>query len=55
MSLPDAPEGVIDLHSRWPKGLHQQLKKAAREACRSVNSEVVWRLKESFRSAEVLK
>jgi len=48
-----APEGVIVGNSRIPVELHRQLVREAQRACRSLNQEIVWRLRESLRAQSV--
>jgi Arc-like DNA binding domain len=47
MALIDTREGMVVSNSRIPKELHRQLAAAAQRACRSLNSEIVWRLRQS--------
>jgi hypothetical protein len=42
-------KNVTATNTRLPDDLHSELARAAREACRSLNGEIVWRLRESLK------
>jgi hypothetical protein len=50
MSSTDTPDGLVITNARLPVAIHRQLAKAAKKACRSLNSELVFRLRESLRA-----
>lgn len=50
MSVIEAPEGLIFKNTRLPVGLYRELAQAAKESCRSLNSEMIYRLRESLKA-----
>jgi hypothetical protein len=46
------PKGVIAGSRRLPVRLHHRLVREAEKACRSLNSEIIWRLEQSLRAQE---
>jgi hypothetical protein len=48
MSKKKRVDQVISFKLRMPEGLRQQLETVAREAGRSMNSEILWRLGQTF-------
>ena len=50
MSVIEAPEGLIFKNTRLPVSLHRQLAQAAKELCRSLNSEMIYRLRELLKT-----
>lgn len=50
MPLSDTPDGLVITNTRLPVAVHRQLAQAAKKACRSLNSEMVFRLRESLKA-----
>jgi Arc-like DNA binding domain len=46
----DKPSDFVFTNVRWPSDLHRTLSQAAQESCRSLQGEVVFRLKESLKA-----
>jgi hypothetical protein len=51
MDDPRVPRGMIALNVRLPDGLHRQMAEVAQDSCRSLNGEIIWRLRQSLRDA----
>jgi predicted HicB family RNase H-like nuclease len=49
MDDPRVPRGMIATNVRLPDGLHRRMAEAAQDSCRSLNGEIIWRLRQSIR------